>query len=142
MQRDNLKDKIATRIKRSRRVVFLRSDFKKLGGYDQVGRALRLLISEGKLIKLGYGLYGKARPNYFTGEPMLDSDYGFAQVAEQALKRLGVAWHRSEADKLEALQNYEEVSQQIPMRAEVVILDRFSRKIRTDNGFELLTVRA
>lgn len=136
MKRETLKDRIARRILRSKRIVFLRSDFKKLGGYDQVGRALRLLVAEGKLIKLGYGLYGKARPNYFTGEPMLDSDYGFAQVAEEALKRLDVAWDRSGA-----LKDYEGGSLQIPMRAEVVIFDRFSRKIRTDTGFELLTMR-
>jgi hypothetical protein len=36
-----LKTQIDIKIKRSSRSVFLRADFEKLGGYDQIGRALR-----------------------------------------------------------------------------------------------------
>lgn len=34
-------DRVEARIKRSKRDVFLREDFDDLGGYDQIGRALR-----------------------------------------------------------------------------------------------------
>jgi hypothetical protein len=34
---------------------------------------------EGKLIRIGYGLYAKARTNHITGLPMLASDGGFEQ---------------------------------------------------------------
>ena len=89
MKRLSLKSKVATKISRSNREVFLRSDFEKLAGYDQVGRALRQLTSDGVLVKVGYGLYAKARPNRITGKPMLSAKGGFTQVAEEALSRLG-----------------------------------------------------
>ena len=39
------------RIARKRSDVFLRADFKDLGGYDQVGRVLRGLVRKGRLLK-------------------------------------------------------------------------------------------
>jgi len=136
MKRITLKAKIDARIRRSNRVVFMRSDFDALGGYDQVGRALRCLASDGKLIKVGYGLYAKARPNRLTGKPMLAAEGGFTQVAQAALKRLGVKWSPSDAEIA-----YQEGSTQIPANAQVVVLDRFSRTIATDN-FRLQMIRS
>lgn len=57
------KARIQSRLKRSKRYVFTRDDFKDLAGYDQVGRALRELVKEGLLLKVGYGVYTKARQN-------------------------------------------------------------------------------
>lgn len=37
---------------------FLRGDFEKLGRYDQVGRTLHQLEKKGRLIRIGYSLYG------------------------------------------------------------------------------------
>lgn len=135
MKRETLRDKIAKRIKRSKRIVFLRSDFRKLGGYDQVGRALGELVLEGRLMKIGYGVYAKARINPLTEKLMLDANGGFDQVAKEALKRLGVTWVKSDAVKA-----YEQGSLQIPIKSEVVILDRFNRKIGTDK-FQLGMIR-
>ena len=56
-----IKSRIQTRIKRAKRSVFLRSDFKYIAGYDQIGRVLRNIVSDGELIKIGYGLYVRAR---------------------------------------------------------------------------------
>ena len=129
MTRSSLKTSIGTKLRRSRRMVFLRADFEKLGGYDQVGRALRELISEGKLVKIGYGLYAKARLNRFTGNPMLAAEGGFDQVAREALDRLGVDWQPSAAWK-----KYQEgTSTQIPANARVKVRGRFSRKIANGN---------
>ena len=50
--------------------VSLRGDFIDLGGYDQVGRALRQLAQKGKILKIGYGLYAKARVSPLTGEAL------------------------------------------------------------------------
>ena len=136
MSRPALKSKVATKISRSRREVFLRSDFEKLAGYDQVGRALRQLTSDGLLVKIGYGLYAKARPNRITGIPMLSANGGFTQVAEEALNRLGIMWEASPSTKA-----YQAGSTQIPANAEVVIFDRFSRKIGTER-FALQTAQA
>ena len=38
-----LEDRVSYRIARSKQNVFVREDFEDLGGYDQIGRALRLL---------------------------------------------------------------------------------------------------
>ena len=56
MKRLSLKSKVATKISRSHREVFLRSDFEKRAGYDQIGRALRQLTADGVLVIVGYGL--------------------------------------------------------------------------------------
>lgn len=136
MKRLSLKAKVAMKISRSKREVFLRSDFEKLAGYDQIGRALRQLIAEGVLIKIGYGLYAKARLNRITGKPMLSAQGGFTQVAEEALSRLGVKWEPSKS-----IQAYQAGSTQIPANAEVIIFDRFNRRIGTEK-FELQTAQA
>ena len=136
MKRLSLKSKVSTKISRSKREVFLRSDFENLAGYDQIGRALRQLTSEGTLLKVGYGLYAKARPNRITGKPMLSAEGGFSQVAEEALSRLGVKWQPSKT-----AQAYQAGSTQIPANAEVIVLDRFNRRIATEK-FELQMARA
>lgn len=126
MNTQTLKAKINIKIDRSVRQVFLRADFEKLGGYDQIGRALRELAGEGKLIKVGYGLYAKARPNRLTGKPMLAAEGGFVAVAKEALKRLGVKWTDTNFDA------YQKGATQIPANAQVVVFGRFNRKIGTD----------
>jgi hypothetical protein len=136
MKRLSLKSKVSKKISRSKREVFLRSDFKNLAGYDQIGRALRQLTSEGALLKIGYGLYAKARPNRITGKPMLSAEGGFSQVSQEALSRLGVKWQPSES-----VQAYQAGSTQIPANAEVIILERFNRRIGTEK-FELQMARA
>lgn len=136
MKRLSLKSKVATKISRSKREVFLRTDFEKLAGYDQIGRALRQLTSDGVLVKVGYGLYAKARPNRITGKPMLAAKGGFTQVAEEALSRLGVKWQPSRS-----VLDYQSGSTQIPANAEVIIFERFNRRIGTEK-FELQMARA
>ncbi len=52
-----IKQKVIVRITRTRKKsVFIRSDFNDIGGYDQVGRVLRVLTKDGLLIKMGYGV--------------------------------------------------------------------------------------
>ena len=41
--KNTLESRISYRIKRSKSRVFLRKDFSDIGGYDQVGRILRIL---------------------------------------------------------------------------------------------------
>ena len=127
MQRQTLKSKVAEKVNRSRKDVFLRADFEKLGNYDQVGRALRQLTEDGALIKISYGIYAKARKNRLTGKAMLAAPGGFTQVATEALKRLGIPWTTSDASS-----NYESGSTQIPANAQVKVKKRISRTIATD----------
>lgn len=53
-----LKERLKSTIRKSRRDVFLRGDFLKLGGtYRQLSRALSELQSEQVVVRAGYGLY-------------------------------------------------------------------------------------
>lgn len=47
------KVRIQFRLNRSKRYVFIRSDFDDIAGYDQIGKVLRELVKEGQLLKVG-----------------------------------------------------------------------------------------
>ena len=85
---EGLKERLEQRIARKRGDVFLRSDFSDLGGYDQVGRALRGQVRQGRLLKIGYGIYARARPSTLDGKPVPTMDMG--TLAREALGRLGI----------------------------------------------------
>jgi hypothetical protein len=84
---DSLEERLERRIARKRGDVFLRADFDDMGGYDQVGRALRQLIRKGRLMKIGQGLYARARRSSLDNK--LRPENGLATLKE-ALRRLGV----------------------------------------------------
>lgn len=82
-----LESRLLKRIERKRGDVFLRSDFADLGGYDQVGRILRSLVGQGRLIKVGFGIYTRAVSSPFSDTPVPPK--GLATLNE-ALKRLDI----------------------------------------------------
>jgi len=126
MNKLTLKTKISEKIRKAKsKNVFIRDDFKSLGGYDQIGRALKELTKEGRLIKIGYGLYAKAIKSSLTGNPMIASDSGFWGVSEEALKRLKVKWRVAPIDD-------EKFGTQVRANAAVIVESRFNRKIETD----------
>ncbi len=124
MTTEPLKTRMQDKIRKSRRTVFLRADFDVLGGYDQVGRALRQLVGQGRLVRIGNGLYAKARMNRITGKPMLAAPGGFDQVSKEALTRLGVKWEPASAEKA-----YQEGGTQIPARVVIKVAGPFHRRI-------------
>lgn len=128
-----LKQKIETRIVRTRRTdVFLPKDFADLGGEDQVLRALRTLVHEGTLMRLGYGVYARAMRSRLSGRVMISSSNGFHSAALQALSKLGVPWEPSDSTKA-----YNEGrSTQIPVNPSVKVKSRFTRKL-SDGRTEL-----
>ena len=87
MRAENLETRVMKRIARKRGDVFLRADFRDLGGYDQVGRVLRKLVRNGQLLKVGYGIYTRPITSPFSDKPVPPK--GLATLTE-ALKRLGV----------------------------------------------------
>ncbi len=82
---ESLEERLAKRIARKRGGVFLRADFGDMGGYDQVGRALRNLVGKGELIKIGQGIYARARKSALDGK--LVPENGLDTLRE-ALRRL------------------------------------------------------
>lgn len=139
MQRHKtLRSRIEERISRKRDdSVFLTREFMDLGGEDQVLRALRGLVREGRLVRLGYGVYGRTVISDLTGKPLLYSPGGFRSAAREALTKLGVRWEPTESEKA-----YNEGrSTQIPFNPVVRVKGRFSRRLR-DGNRELVIVRS
>ncbi|MGI5308135.1 DUF6088 family protein [Rheinheimera sp. WS51] len=121
-----IQDRLQTRVKRSKRSVFLRSDFADIADYDQVGRGLRNMIQKGLLLKIGYGLYVRARVNRITGQLMPDNPAGNDGVIIEAMDRLGVDY---KLDDL-SLKNLSGESTQIPANVKITPKSsRFTRKI-------------
>ena len=121
----SLRERIGLRIKRSRAGVFLPREFNDLGGEDQVLRALRQLVQEGRLLRLGYGVYGRAEPSPLSGQPMLAAADGFIGASREALTKLGVRWEPSSWERA-----YNEGrSTQVPVNAVVRIKGRFARQL-------------
>lgn len=132
-----LREKIETRIARQQADdVFLTREFRDLGGEDQVLRVLRGLVREKRLVRLGYGVYGRAVVSRLSGEPILYSRNGFLGAARQALTKLGVTWEPTVAE-----QAYNEGrSTQVPVNPVVRVKGRFSRRLR-DGSQELILER-
>ena len=129
-RRKTLRDKIEQRMARKPGdAVFLTREFADLGGEDQVLRALRGLVRDGRLLRLGYGVYGRAVRSRLSGEPMLHSPHGFIGAARQALDKLGVAWEPTEAERA----YNERRSTQVPVNPVVRVKGRFRRHLRYGN---------
>jgi Family of unknown function (DUF6088) len=127
-----LKQKIHYRIARKKGDVFLCKEFQDLSGEDQVRRVLRQLVSDGELIRLGYGVYARAMRSRLTGRLMVDSDNGFSSAARQALTKLGVLWEPGSNERA-----YNEGrSTQIPVMPTVKVKGRFQRRL-SDGHTEL-----
>lgn len=122
-----LREKIESRIARKRGdSVFLTREFTTLADEDQVLRALRSLVRDGRLVRLGYGVYGRAVPSRLSGRPMLYSPNGFIGAARQALDKLGIAWEPTESERA-----YNEGrSTQVPVNPVVRVKGRFRRHLR------------
>jgi Family of unknown function (DUF6088) len=115
--------KVSTRIARKKSVVFVREDFEDLGGYDQIGRVLRELTRDGRIIKIGYGLYAKAKKSPLTGKivPVVS----LPVLAKKALERIGI---KTAPSSLEKKYNAGETTQ-VPTGRLIAVRGRVSRKI-------------
>ncbi|ONC42190.1 S-adenosylhomocysteine hydrolase [Burkholderia pseudomallei] len=75
--------------------VFVRADFASLGSATQVGRALRSLLADGVLVRLGLGVYAKAKKSAISGAPIPIRPVEV--LAPIALNKLGIAVAPSQA---------------------------------------------
>ncbi len=119
--RETLETRVSKRIDRKRGDVFLRGDFADLGGYDQVGRALRGLVRQRKLLKIGFGLYSRAVKSRL-GQRLMPPK-GLATLRE-ALARVGI-----EAYPSRAVQDYNAGrTTQVPTGRVIAVRQRVRRK--------------
>ena len=94
---ESIKYKALNRLKTIRSSVVLRTDFNDLGSYRQISRILKAFIAEKKLVKIGSGVYAKAYVSKYTDIPLVKN--GIDSTLREALKRLGVAYELSNAEK-------------------------------------------
>jgi hypothetical protein len=121
--------KVLTRIARKKSAVFVREDFDDLSDYDQVGRALSTLTKEGRLIRLGYGVYAKAKKSPINGEPVPIAP--LPALAKEALQRLGVKTFPS---RLEQAYNAGKTTQ-VPTGRLIGVKGRVNRKLGYRGAF-------
>ena len=130
MRLKSLDKRIKYRITRSKDNVFVPEDFSDLSGRDQVGRAVRYLIKQGDLVKIGYGVYAKSRYSKIFNK--VQPVKPLQELAREALEKLGV----------ETAPTYYEVqynkgnSTQVPTGRVIGVKSRVTRKISFD-GFEV-----
>jgi hypothetical protein len=86
-------------------------------------------VREGHLVKLGYGVYGRAIQSRLTGEAILYSQNGFSGAVRQALTKLGVDWEPTEAE----IAYNEGRSTQVPVNPVLRVKGRFSRQLHYGN---------
>ena len=89
-----LQEMIAT----SKGEVVLRRDLKSHASPSQPSRALRQLMEEGKLVRVGGGVYAKARLSPLSRRPVPRQT--LAVLAAEIFDRLGIAWELDEAQRL------------------------------------------
>ena len=115
--------KALKRIKQLPSTVVLRQDIEDLGSTRQVSRALEALVDLGEIVKLGYGIYAKPKKSAITGDRYLPG--GFLAVCREALTRLGIMWHASDAE----LEYNLGKTQQVPANPSTKLDTRFRRKL-------------
>ena len=129
--RKPLEKRIAERIARKRMDVFLRRDFKDLGGYDQVGRGLRSLAAKGRLVRIGYGVYARAVLSAVSGKTIPSKP--LPTLAAEVLARLDV-----EIAPSRFAQTYNDgATTQVPTGRVITVKGRFSRKIGYDGRYAI-----
>lgn len=130
MRKQTIKEKLKRSIASSRAPVFVRSDFKRLGGYDQVGRELKKLEDEGCLVRVGYGVYAKARKSSLSNATVPAAP--LVEIGLSAMKKLGRKAEISRASKA-----YRDgKTTQMPMADTIAVKDgRVSRKIGFNGRF-------
>ena len=124
-RKNSLQEQIEARVAERSDAVYLTREFTDLGAKRQVLRALANTVAAGRLVRLGYGVYGRAERSPLSGQPMLCARQGFLGAARQALTKLGVAWEPGQWE-----QAYNDGrSTQVPVNAAVRVKGRFARRL-------------
>lgn len=128
MPQYTVKDKVIAKIKRSPSTVFLRKEFDRLGDYRQVSRALNQVAASGLLVKVGFGLYAKARPSTISGMPVPTAP--LLNIGLEFMQKVGI---KADLGK-DAIALREGRSTQVPMLPIINIgKARVTRKIAIGN---------
>ena len=125
--RKSIEYKVLRKIDRLNSEVILRSDIANLAEPRQISRALNSLVENGRLVKLGYGVYAKLTRSNIANTTYLKE--GVLPTMRTALDRLNIEWEPSPEE-----QDYQAGrSTQIPANPITKIKTRFRRQIRYRN---------
>ena len=88
--------------------VFMHEDFEQLGAsYSQVGRILRKLVDEGRLVSIGHGLYARTMICPILNEMVIDTPIQW--LAAEFLARRGISVKPTEFGKRQKAGECEQV---------------------------------
>ena len=91
---DSITYKVLKRIEALPSNVVLRSDIANIANPRQISRAINRLIKDGRLTKLGYGVYAKLARSQVGQTSYLKK--GVLSTLREALTRLNIKWELSD----------------------------------------------
>ncbi len=123
-----MKERMIRSITMRRGEIIMRSDFTRMGSQSQISRLLADFVSEGRLVRLGYGIFAKSRISSISGKAVPREP--LEVLAQEAFRRLMI-----EAKPGKAQREYASgQSTQVPVQA---VFDtgqrRISRKLTVGN---------
>ncbi len=126
----NITDRIRRSVRCRTDLVYRPADFLTFGSEASVKRALKDLTSIGVLVRLGMGIYAKAKPSLISGKPIPVQP--LEVLGPQALTKLGVRLGQS----LQTAAYNSGLTAQVPTGVVVNIgKQRISRKIGFNGKF-------
>ncbi len=83
-----IKDRMIRSVSMRRSEIVLRSDFERMGSQSQISRVLVDFVREGRLVRIGYGVFAKARRSSLSGKPVPRQP--LEVLVAEALRRLNI----------------------------------------------------
>jgi hypothetical protein len=83
-----IKDRMIRSVSMRRSEIILRSDFERMGSQSQISRVLGDFVREGRLVRIGHGVYAKARMSSLSGKPVPRQP--LEVLASETLRRLNI----------------------------------------------------
>ena len=121
-----LEERIKRAITMRKDDVFVRAELAGFGSEAQVSRALRNLIASGRIVKLGVGMYAKAKKSILSGNAIPIKPVSV--LAPVALRKLGIDVYPSQMTK----QYNDGATTQLPAGT---VLNTGTRRINRKIGF-------
>ena len=126
-----VKERIVADIKASNDGVFLRKEFDCFGDYRQVSRAVRELVDDGLIVRVGYGVYARGRKSSLSDKVVPDGT--LVAIGLETMRKLGV---KADVSK-EARALRDGTSSQVPM---LPIISIGKARVRRKIGFGKMAV--
>ena len=124
---DSITYKVLKRIEALPSNVVLRSDIANIANPRQISRAINRLIKDGRLTKLGYGVYAKLARSQVGQTSYLKK--GVLSTLREALTRLNIKWELSDEER-----DYQAGrSTQVPANPSTKLKNRFRRQLQYRN---------